>query len=123
MSTPATITKAIDLPHYQTKVDPEEADREALVAAEIDVRDLTSLASARICHASFWSRKLYPDVRDLTLPACQLTFVNTDPVFPLHPPLTTWHFETHIGPSLTLIFYLQTDQASKEDGTSQLLTI
>ncbi|KAI7110858.1 hypothetical protein KC352_g36088, partial [Hortaea werneckii] len=36
MSTLATIAKAIDLPHYQTKVDPEEADREALVAAEID---------------------------------------------------------------------------------------
>lgn len=43
----ATTIKAIDLPHYQTKVDPGEAGREALVAAEIDVRDLTSLASVR----------------------------------------------------------------------------
>lgn len=47
MSILATTTKAIDLPHYQTKVDPEEADREALVAAEIDVRDLTPLVSIR----------------------------------------------------------------------------
>lgn len=46
-STLATTIKAIDLPHYQIKVDPGEADREALVAAEIDVRDLTSLASVR----------------------------------------------------------------------------
>lgn len=77
----------------------------------------------RIRHAPFWSRKLYPDVRDLTLPACRLTSVNTNPMLSLHPPLTTWHFETYIGPSLTLIFYLQTDPVSKVDGTSQLLTI